>query len=90
MLILQVALVNLIDDLLGIEEVLVAVSSTTKFLSPVSLRWLVGWNLADWLRLWLRALDLFLLMSKRRLLLLIRFKGFGFRELSVLLIIHAL
>ena len=90
MLILHVALVNLVDDLLGIKEVLIAVSPTSKFLSPVSLRGLVGWDLADGLCFWLRALNLFLLLSERRLLLLVRFEGFGFRELSVLLVVHAL
>ena len=90
MLILKVALVNLVDDLLGIQEVLITVSPTSKFLSPVSLRGLVGWDLADGLCFWLRALDLFLLLSERRLLLLVRFEGFGFRKLSVLLVVHAL
>jgi hypothetical protein len=63
MLILQVALVYLFDDLLGIQEVLVAVSPTTKFLSPVSLRGLIGWDIADGLCFWLGGLYLFLLLS---------------------------
>ena len=90
MLILQVALVNLVDDLLGIEEVLVAVSPTAEFLTPVSLRRLIGWDLPDGLCFWLRALYLLLLLSKRGFLLLVRFEGFGFRKLSVLLVVHAL
>jgi hypothetical protein len=90
MLILQVALVNLVDDLLGIQEVLVAVSPTTEFLSPVSLWGLVGWDLADRFSFWLRALYLLLLLSKWGLLLLVRLEGFGFRKLSVLLVVHAL
>ena len=90
MLILEVALIYLVDDLLGIQEVLVAVSPTTKFLSPVSLRGLVGWDIADGLCFWLCGLYLFLLLSKRGLLLLVRFEGFGFRELSILLVVHTL
>ena len=89
-LILEVALVYLVDHLLGIQEVLVAVSTTSKFLSPVSLWGLVGWDLTDGLCFWLRALYLFLLLSERRLLLLVRLEGFGFRELPILLVVHTL
>jgi len=90
MLILQVALINLVDDLLGIQEVLVAISPTSKFLSPVILRWLVGWDITDRLCFWLGGLYLFLLLSEWGLLLFVRFEGFGFRELTVLLVVHTL